>query len=100
MDMVWSPPPGGFIKINTDAAYDLSFKVASLGIVTRMIRGLFGCVLIHRWTIFKSPLQAELLAICFGLRLPRSYNFISVLIESDSLLAVNEIFKQSILKFL
>ena len=43
----------------------------------------------------QSLLQAELLAICFGLQLSRSYNFTSVLIESDSLLAVNEISNQS-----
>ena len=42
-----------------------------------------------------SPLQAELLAALFGIKMAREKNFLSVLLEMDSKVAVIEISKKS-----
>ncbi|XWS44556.1 hypothetical protein CRYUN_Cryun15aG0056500 [Craigia yunnanensis] len=69
-------------------------KEASLGMVVRDHSGsIFLCVL-TRVVNVESPLHAEIKAILFSLEEALNNSFLSLMIESDSLLAIQEIMKQ------
>ena len=78
-----------------DAAYCSKNNVVSLGMVVRNDTGAFCLCAIMKIGNVNSPLQAELMAIAFGLQLAKEHSFPSILVESDSLLAIQEIAKHN-----
>lgn len=58
----WQPPPRGMIKINWDAALDLTKKKIGLGIVARDDRGSFMAAYSKNQAIEVNPVVAEALA--------------------------------------
>ena len=89
----WTPPSQESVKLNVDVAYCLENKVASLGMVVRNDTGTICLWAIMKICNVESPLHAELKAITFGLEVTRDNSFLSILVESDSLLAIQEILK-------
>ena len=89
----WSPPEQACVKLNVDAAFCPRNKVASLGMVVRNDTGAIRLCGIKKIGNVESPLQAELMAIAFGLQLAKEHSFTSIIVESDSLLAIHEIEK-------
>ncbi|XVF64975.1 hypothetical protein PTKIN_Ptkin09bG0209700 [Pterospermum kingtungense] len=75
----WQPPEGGVIKINVDASHCQTTKAAVIGIVAP---DHYDCIFL-----------AELKAIQEGLLCARQDQFSRIIIESDCLLAVNEVRK-------
>ncbi|XVF88689.1 hypothetical protein PTKIN_Ptkin19aG0070400 [Pterospermum kingtungense] len=82
----WKAHPAGMVKLTVDAAFSASREEASLGLVARDSSGevLFSAAE-KRWSISSS------LPICKGLSLAKEFDFQLVNIESDCLLAINEI---------
>jgi hypothetical protein len=65
----WSPPPSGWIKLNTDAAYCPKTRAASTGVIAR---GEDGAVLLTAWRFLHrcgSPEEAEAETCLQGIRL-------------------------------
>ena len=91
----WYPPLTGILKINTDAAFHQSSKEAQLGVVGRDSRGEIQFCATSKKNDILSPLHAELLAILYALQLAKIYDFKKVELETDSMVAVNEISKRS-----
>ena len=87
------PPPEGMIKLNRDASYISSRNLAKLAFVLRNDQGHIILSGITTMTGIHSPLGAELMAISFGLEQVKEHNDMTILIESDSLLAIKEIQK-------
>ena len=70
-------------------------RVASLGVVARNTKVEIDCSAVTKVADVESPLQAELMAIVFGLHMAKERNFRRVQLESDSLIAVTEILKKN-----
>ena len=87
----WRKPPFGYVKLNVDAAFFSELKVARLRIVVRDSRGEVLWCAMEKVTMVYSPLQAELLAILFGMHEMTGSPFQDIEVESDSLLAINEV---------
>ena len=87
----WKKPPSGSIKLNVDAAFATVVKEARLGLVIRDSRGEVLWSAVKRVDQVYSPLQAELLAILFGLEEIAGFTSQDVEVESDSLLAISEV---------
>ncbi|XVF70495.1 hypothetical protein PTKIN_Ptkin11bG0166200 [Pterospermum kingtungense] len=94
-NVVWLLPPIGFSKLNVDAAFKVSSEKAVCGMVIRDYQGVVLLYASKDFSGFHSSLHAELMAICFGLELAHNEGFLVQLVESDSLLAVNEVKKGS-----
>ena len=88
-----SSTPDGLLKINIDATFWVQSKVAKLGVVCKDSAGIvyFNAHCIRKEV--QSPLQAELLALLFGLETALEKGYKKILMETDSLLTVNEIEK-------
>ena len=91
---VWVPPLPGSFKINVDAAFYSTTKEACLSLVVRDHQGLPHLCAATRVNNVDSALHAEFKAILFGLTKASKFQFLSVLLESDSLIAIKEIKKQ------
>ena len=91
----WIPPVNDSVKLNVDAAYCPRSKVAGLGMVVRNDLGVICLCAVKRIDKVESPLQAELMAVAFGLEIAKEISFPSISVESDSLLAIQEILKQN-----
>ena len=89
----WSPPCEGTLKINTDATFRETTKEAVLGVVSRDATGKVCFCARSKRNGIQSPLQAELLAIWFGLEIALANGFKAIQVETDSLLAIQEIEK-------
>ena len=90
------PLASNSFKLNVDAAYSSRTKEASLGMV---VRDHLGSVLLCAVTKVDSivfPLHAEIKALLFGLEITLNNSFLSLVVESDSLLAIQEILKQPV----
>ncbi|GKU93453.1 hypothetical protein SLEP1_g7047 [Rubroshorea leprosula] len=82
--VVWQPPQGDIIKINTDAAVPQNQNTISLGVVIRSSESkVLGAAQIN-CTFKGSVLQAEVMAIDFALQLVKEFGCKRVEIEYDS----------------
>jgi len=83
----WIPPPKGFIKVNCDGAYTYDGKKAAAGGVIRDSEGefLFAFSSVLR---VDSAAEAELFAIKLGMEIAISMGYNNIVVESDSLTAV------------
>ena len=89
----WFPPFHGRFKLNVDAAFCPRNKVAFLGMVARNESGDFCVCAIMKTDKVDSTLQAELMAIAFGLKMAMEISLPFVCVESDFLMAIQEILK-------
>ena len=78
-----------------DTTYSSTMRVASLGVVARNTKVEIDCSAVTKVADVESPLQAELMAIVFGLHMAKERNFRRVQLESDSLIAITEILKKN-----
>jgi hypothetical protein len=91
----WRPPPAGWVKINTDAAFCHSSGAASAGVV---IRGAAGNVLLSAWMVLRgcaSPEQAETEACLKGLRLAVEWIRKPAYLETDCSTLIQDIVKEN-----
>ena len=89
----WMPLGQDSVKLNVDATYYAEMKVASRGMVIQNDLGAVCLCVIIKTDKVESSLQAELKAIAFDLEIAKENLFPSILVESDSLLAIQEILK-------
>ncbi|KAJ1384279.1 Ribonuclease H domain [Sesbania bispinosa] len=84
---VWTPPPLGVLKVNTDESFLHDSGVAGLGVVIRSDTSewLLG---VSSAKHAQDPLHAELLAIQLGLSSAWEHGFPNLICESDSLEAI------------
>ena len=76
-----------------DAAYCSENKIASLGMVVRNDIGAIRLCAVMKTCNVESPLQADAKAVAFGLEIAKGNSFPFILVESDSLLVIQEILK-------
>lgn len=84
----WIPPPPGWLKLNCDGARSEVSRCAACGGILRDHVGEFRLA----FTLYLgdcSVLDAELWAILYGIRLACARGFRQIMVESDSLLAIN-----------
>jgi hypothetical protein len=87
----WKPPPPGWVKMNTDAAFCLNSGTASTGIV---VRDAEGKVMLTAWQVLRdcnSPEVAEAEAYLQGLRLTAQWICQPTIAETDCLSLVKMI---------
>ncbi|XVF86532.1 hypothetical protein PTKIN_Ptkin18bG0048700 [Pterospermum kingtungense] len=92
-DNAWRAPTEGVVKLNVDASFRPVLGAASVGVVARNHRGEILLSAAKKLCPVVDSLQAEL-AIQYGLCLATEFAYQHILVESDCLLAVNEIHKQ------
>ncbi|XVF22870.1 hypothetical protein REPUB_Repub12eG0208500 [Reevesia pubescens] len=90
--IAWQPPPEGFVKLNVDGAAASCPGEITAGGICRDSLGhwLFGFI---SQLGYGCILQAELYAIFSGLNLAWQRGYKKVILESDSMLAVNKVNK-------
>ena len=93
VNIVWTPSLEGVLKLNTDAVFCGQSKMAKLGVVCRDSAGVVHFNAHGTRKEVQTPLQAELLAILFGLEIALDKGYKNILLETDSLIVVNEIEK-------
>ncbi|WVZ17701.1 hypothetical protein V8G54_010683, partial [Vigna mungo] len=83
----WTPPPKGCVKINCDGAYTRNGKKAAAGGVLRDSDGefLFAFSSVLR---VSSSAEAELFVIKLGMEIGISMGYSNLIVESDSLSAI------------
>ncbi|XVF34204.1 hypothetical protein REPUB_Repub18cG0038700 [Reevesia pubescens] len=91
---VWSPPDASDIKLNVDAAYNAGTGMASLRVIVRDNRGKILLCVVTKERYISTILHAETRAVSFGLKLAIHMGCDSLIVESNSSLAVNEICKK------
>ncbi|XVF19448.1 hypothetical protein REPUB_Repub11eG0112000 [Reevesia pubescens] len=87
----WRPPAQGGLKINVDASFSGVVAEAGVGLVARDSTGTVVFSAYTRFNSVRSSLMAEVLAIWWALEIAREQHFNRIVVESDCLLAVNEI---------
>ncbi|KAK1650721.1 hypothetical protein QYE76_068526 [Lolium multiflorum] len=91
----WKPPPPGWIKVNVDAAWDISTKRGGTGVI---IRSETGSVCLSAWEHLpecSSALEAELLACLHGLKQLGKLPYGPAILETDSALVLRSIMEHS-----
>ena len=83
-------PAPGFVKVNTDGAFDPVLRGAATGVIARDFSGtvLGGCFMT---LICPDSASAEALAIFEGLRLAAANGWSNVILETDSASIANKI---------
>lgn len=84
----WIPPPQGWFKLNCDGARSETQRKATCGRVLRDHGGCF-CLGFSANLGDCSLLQAELWVVLYGIRFAWAQGFHNLIIESDSLLAID-----------
>lgn len=87
----WVPPPYGKIKSNVDGEFNHPFSKSGVGVIFRNHLGQPLAALSSPLSTSSSPLHAELAAIFEGISMALAMGFSEIILESDSLLAVNAI---------
>ena len=82
------PPPSGWIKVNVDAAFCNTTRIATLGVVARNEKSEVGYSAVTKSADTDTPLLAEIKAILFGVQIAKEMNFLKIQLESDCLMAI------------
>ncbi|XWS69079.1 hypothetical protein CRYUN_Cryun04dG0148800 [Craigia yunnanensis] len=90
----WFPPALDILKLNVDAAFSASSGKARYGMVVRDSTGKICLCAVSKEEDANTVLHAELKAILFGLKIACNNFTETLIVESDSLLAINKIRKQ------
>ncbi|BFG41108.1 hypothetical protein CerSpe_273820 [Prunus speciosa] len=88
-DVQWHPPTDGFFKLNVDGAADLATGDRGAGVIVRDSQGNLVGALAMRAPSRTSVLATELYALKTGISFVLDASLVPLVIESDSLLAVN-----------
>jgi ribonuclease HI len=83
--IVWKPPHGGFLKLNWDAALDVSRKTMGAGAVIRDETGLVVAAMAKRVRHVHDPLAVEEVALWRAIVFCREVGVSQVEFEGDSL---------------
>jgi hypothetical protein len=73
----WRPPPMNFVKINWDAAVDISKKIIGMGIIARDEKGRFLAAISKKQKITVEPVVAETIATINAIIFCQELNYIS-----------------------
>ena len=84
-DVIWTPPPSGYIKLNTDGGWAVGSGTRGIGGVVRDEHGLLVGAFAKPIHAFISPLATELLALRVGLDFVKCLGNAPVLVETDSI---------------
>lgn len=87
----WIPPPSGTFKLNVDGAIFAYQCSAGVGIILRNDKGEIILSTSKKESEVNDPLKVEMLAIFRALQICIPLDLNELLIESDSLIMVNEI---------
>ncbi|KAF7831860.1 reverse transcriptase [Senna tora] len=88
LSIKWNPPPKGWIKLNTDGSWDSTFKCMAADGVMRNHLGIW----LMGFSSFLgsgNSIVVELCGVINGLRLARRANYSKLMVEIDSLVALN-----------
>ena len=91
----WTPPDRHALKLNVDAAFSSNSRIEKFGMVVHDSTGKVCLCEVSCEGNVDSALHAELKAILFGLEVARSHFSEFLVVESDSLLAIKEISKNT-----
>ncbi|XVF37922.1 hypothetical protein REPUB_Repub20aG0053200 [Reevesia pubescens] len=89
----WTPPKLGDVKLNVDASWLAEDGSSRLGIAFKDDKGEILLSEIANVHQVSDPMHAEVLAIKWGSEFAWDYNVSAITLETDSLLAVNELQK-------
>ena len=89
----WMPPPNGWIKVNVDAAFCITTRSATLGMVARNEKSEVCYSAVTKSEDTDTPLLAEIKAILFGVQMAKEMGIRNIQLESDCLLAITELSK-------
>ncbi|OMO53350.1 hypothetical protein CCACVL1_28692 [Corchorus capsularis] len=89
----WKPPRQGVLKLNCDAAFNQHSGITTLRVVLRDVAGSIVLGGVSKIEDVDSVLHAECLAILFGLEVAWEHGYTSLLVESYSKQAIEEIRK-------
>ena len=87
----WSPPPGDFVKMNWDAATDISQGRIGLGCVARSSNGCFLAARSRTSKARAEPAVVEALAAAQAVAFAREMGFRQIIFERDALKIVNDV---------
>jgi ribonuclease HI len=87
----WRPPPMNFVKINWDAAVDISKKIIGMGIIARDEKGRFLAAISKKQKIMVEPVVAETIAAINAIIFCQELNYRNVIFEGDALQVVREV---------
>ena len=79
----WLPPPRNLYKFNVDASYVLASSIAILGVVVKDKKALVRFSTVTKVEGVVAPLQAEIMAIMFGLQVASEMNYKDILVRCD-----------------
>lgn len=86
----WQAPPQGALKLNVDGAIFESHNRVGVGVILRNDSYEVIMAASKKENGVNVPMEVELLAILIGLQICISMSIYELIIESDSLLIVNE----------
>ncbi|XP_050238286.1 uncharacterized protein LOC126687773 [Mercurialis annua] len=81
----WRPPPPGRIKINFDAALNISNRIAAVGLVCSNSSGYITYCCSHRFSGIVSPEIAETLGMWHAIMIASQLGLRNIIIEGDCL---------------
>ncbi|XWS63566.1 hypothetical protein CRYUN_Cryun06bG0111000 [Craigia yunnanensis] len=90
----WMHPPRGCVKVNVDAAFCNTTRIATLGVVARNEKSEVCYSAVTKSAKTDTPLLAKIKAILFGVQLAKEMNIQKIQLESDCLMAIKEITKK------
>lgn len=85
----WESPPQGWLKVNSDAAFNANSSAGAPGVVIRDADGRLLPAAAKHYPILADALTGELLAARDGLALASQRGLDKVILESDNLTMVN-----------
>ncbi|XWS29611.1 hypothetical protein CRYUN_Cryun24cG0044000 [Craigia yunnanensis] len=85
----WQPPPSNVLKLNANASFDQTTRIAGLGVVIRDEQRSVVLSASAKMSSISNSLYAEVLAILFGIKLMLERGLLFVIVESDSLVTIN-----------
>jgi ribonuclease HI len=95
IELSWTRPPEGVLKVNFDGAYKCRTRKAALGVI---IRNNMGEPVLTAWRVLfgcRDAEEAETWACLDGIRLAGRWSDMSLILESDCSLLVEKINKKA-----
>lgn len=80
----WTPPPEGWLKINSDGSFDCDLGQGVGAAVVRDHSGIVLAATARRYGPIHDPLVAEVLAACDGVKLAKQLGLSDIILESDN----------------
>lgn len=87
----WEPPPQGWLKCNSDGAWEKESQTCGIGWVLRNHIGEFGWMGVRKMPRLRSPIEVEAEAMRWAMMQLIRLNFTCVIFETDSKELVNAV---------